>query len=162
MGLKVEKKKEYLQKIIRNYLLTSLEIMNYLKAVADTKKSKLVCNKSIKNINQALVFVNEVKHIEVLEYLYGLFIGNNVIQHSISGNVINSKKLREYDTDKGFDDFLKMVKEQKEQALEREQKRKESLEALKKAKEMGKKVEMVYDPQTKTTKPMIIEDKPNS
>ena len=136
--------------------------MKYYKGVATTKEQKLTCNKSIKDIENSINHLRQIKHLEILKYLYATFIGNNVIAYSVSGKVVLSKKLKEYDTDKGFVEFQEMLKEQREQALEREQKKKESVEALKKAKEMGKKVEMVWDKDTKTVKPMIVEDKNNA
>ena len=153
-----DKKREHLVKIIKCYLETSKSLMEYYKSVAETRKGKLTCTKSIKAIEQAMIRVNEIKHIEILEYLYSTFMGNNVIAYSVSGKVVNSPKLAHYDTENGFAEFQEMLKEQKEIAEEKERKRQESLEALKKAKEMGKKVEMVYDKETNTTKPMIIED----
>ena len=55
-----------------------------------------------------------------------------------------------------------MLEEQKQQRIEQEKKRKESAEALEKAKAMGKKVEMVWDKDTKTAKPMIVEEETNA
>lgn len=160
--MKDKKKRDYLVRIINTYLTTAETIMLYLKDNATDRSSKLTCNKSIREIEQAKVFVNEVKHIEILEYLYGTFIGNSVIAYSVSGKIINSKKLHYFDSENGFDDFLKMIEENKQKALEKEKKQKETQEMLKKAKEEGKKVEYVYDKETKTTRPMIIEDKPSA
>ena len=162
MALNEKKKREYLQNITKFYLLTAKAVLEYYKAVAEDKKQKLICNKAIKNTDQALVFVNEVKHIEILEYFYSILIGNSAVQYSVSGKVVNSKKIKYFDTDKGFKEFQEMIEKQKQEALEREKRQKEIDETLKKAKEMGKKVEMVYDSTSKTTKPMIIEDKDNN
>ena len=162
MELNEKKEREYLINIIQKYLETGKTLMKYYKGVATTKEQKLTCNKSIKDIENSINHLRQIKHLEILKYLYATFIGNNVIAYSVSGKVVLSKKLKEYDTDKGFVEFQEMLKEQREQALEREQKKKESVEALKKAKEMGKKVEMVWDKDTKTVKPMIVEDKNNA
>lgn len=155
-------KREYLEKIVEHYLETAKSLMEYYQFSADTTDGKLVCAKSIKEIEEAINHLPKIKHVEILEYLYSTFLGNNVIAYSVSGKIVNSQKLRKYDTKNGFKEFLEMVEEQKKEQLERERKRKESVEALKKAKEMGKKVEMVYDPKTKQTKPMIIEEKDNN
>lgn len=160
--MKDSKKREYLLKILENYLQTCKSLMEYFKAVASTKEAKNICSKSIRDLNKSLKVITLINHIEILEYLYATFIGNNAIAYSVSGKVVLSKKLSYYDTNKGFKEFQEMLEEQKKENEEREKKRKESVEALKRAKEMGKKVEMVYDKDTKTTKPMIIEEKANA
>ena len=155
-------KRQYLIKIVVYHLETSKALMEYLRANAETKEGKEVCTKSIKEISLAIQRVYKVKHTEILEYLYGMFVGNNAIAYSVSGKIVNSKTLKYYDTQKGLKEFKQKIAEQKQEELDREQKRKDSVEALKKAKEMGKKVEMVYDKDTKSAKPMIVEDKDNA
>ena len=157
-----KKKRECLIEIIENYLKTSKSLLEYYKLVAETRKGKLTCTKSIKSIDQAITHLRQIKHIEILEYLYATFVGNNAIVYSVSGKVVNSPKLVEYDTEEGFKGFLEMLEEQKQQRIEQEKKRKESAEALEKAKAMGKKVEMVWDKDTKTAKPMIVEEETNA
>lgn len=160
--MKDSKKREYLIKILTFYLETAKALLIYFKAVATTKEAKDICTKSIRNANKSLKVITLINHVEILEYLYATFIGNNAIAYSVSGKVVLSKKLSYYDTNKGFKEFQEMLEEQKKENEEREKKRKESVEALKRAKEMGKKVEMVYDKNNKTTKPMIIEEKANA
>lgn len=151
------KKRQYLIKIIKSYLTTSIDLMSYYKAVADTRKAKLVCNKSMKSLEQALVRVDQIKHVEILEYLYSSFVGNNVIAYSVSGTVVLSPKLEEYDKDEHIEEFKEMLEQDKKDREEKLKERQETLEAVRKAKEEGKKVEMVYDKTTKTTRPMIID-----
>lgn len=152
-----KKKRQYLIKIIKSYLNTSIELMSYYKAVADTRKAKLVCNKSIKSMEQALVKVDQIKHIEILEYIYSSFVGNNVIAYSVSGAVVLSSKLDEYDQDEHIEEFKEMLEQDRKDREEKEKARRETLEAVRKAKEQGKKIGMVYDKDTKTTRPMIID-----
>lgn len=157
-----KKEREFLLKVIKNYLGTAKSLMEYYKAVADTKQGKLSCNKSIKSIDQALISVNEIKHIEVLKYIYSMYIGNNAIAYSVSGQIALSKVLKEYDTDNGIIGFREMLKEQAKQILEREQDRIEYQKAQEEAKKTGKKLEMFYDPKTKKTKAIVVEEKPNA
>lgn len=152
-----KKKRQYLIKIIKSYLNTSIELMSYYKAVADTRKAKLVCNKSIKSMKQALVKVDQIKHIEILEYIYSSFVGNNVIAYSVSGKVVLSPKLDEYDQDEHIEEFKEMLEQDRKDREEKEKARKETLEAVRRAKEQGKKIGMVYDKDTKTARPMIID-----
>lgn len=154
-----DKKREHLISIITYFLLTGKSILEYYKSVAETKEEKLKCNKSIRSIDKAIKTLCTIKHIELLEYIYSLLIGNNAIAYSISGQIILSPKMKHYDSEKGFTDFQEMIKEKQQEAEERLKKQRESEEALKKAKALGKKVEMVYDKESKTTKPMIVDDK---
>lgn len=153
-----KKKRYYLLNIISDYLRTNIALMEYYKAVATTRKQKLTCTKNIKTTQNALSRIYTFDHIEILEYIYSMFLGNNIIAYSISGGLVMSKKLQEYDTDEGFIEFQEMIKELQEKAKAKEESQKQQIEAVKKAKEEGKKVEMVYDPKTKTTKPLIVDD----
>ena len=156
-----KKKKDHLLKIISAYLDTAQELLSYLKDNADTKVAKATCTKSIKSIEQAKVHLHTIKHIEVLDFLYSSFIGNNVIAYSVSGKLVNADKLKEYDTEQGVLELKELMEEARQKAIEKEKARQEQMTAIKKAQEQGKKVEMVYDKETKTAKPMIIEEKSN-
>ena len=157
----MKSKRKHLIKVIQTYLETSIALMEYFKSVATTRKEKYVCTKSIKSSLQAINHLREIKHIEILDYLYSTFIGNNIIAYSVSGKVVLSQKLKEYDTDEGFAEFLEMVESQKREQEEKIKQRQDNMNAIKKAKEQGKKVEMVWDKDTKTVKPMIVEEKVN-
>lgn len=163
MGQKLteKRKRDYLIEIISSYLKTNVALMQYFHASATDRKGKFACNKSLKQTEHALVHLRQIKHIELLDYLYSSFIGNNVIAYSISGALVLSKKLQYYDTDNGFVEFQQMLKEKKEQQELKEQERIKTEEAIKKAKAEGKKVEMVWDKESKTTKPLIVESKDN-
>ena len=153
-----KRKRDYLIDIIELYLETNVTLMEYYHATADTRKGKFACNKSIKSTQQAINHLRQIKHTEILEYLYSSFIGNNVIDYSISGKLVLSKKLEYYDTNSGFVEFKKMIQEQKEKAIAKEQEKTKTQEAIKKAQEQGKKVEMMWDKETKTIKPVIVEE----
>ena len=156
-SMKESTKRKYLTDIVKNYLETAKSMMTYYKAMANDKDQKVACFKSLKKIEKAIESIDKIKHIEILDYLHSTFIGNNAIAYSVSGSVVNAKKMKHYDTDKGIIEFRELIEEQRQESLERERKRQESIEALKKAKELGKKIEMVYDPKTKTTKPMLVD-----
>lgn len=157
----MEKKRKYLINFIQKYLETSVALMEYYKSVATTRKEKYVCTKSIKSSKQAIDHLRQINHIEILDYLYSTFVGNNVIAYSVSGKIVLSNKLKEYDSDSGIQEFREMVETQKKEREQKEKQRQETLNAVRKAKEQGKKVEMVWDKDTKTTKPMIVEEKVN-
>ena len=157
----MEKKRKYLINFLQKYLETSVALIEYYKSVAKTRKEKYVCTKSIKSSLQAIDHLRQIKHIEILEYLYSTFVGNNVIAYSVSGKIVLSNKLNEYDSDNGIQEFREMVETQKKEREQKEKQRQETLNAVRKAKEQGKKVEMVWDKDTKTTKPMIVQEKVN-
>lgn len=159
MGLEEKNKKKYLINIIENYLKTSKSLLEYYKAVATNRKGKLTCTKSIKSIDQAIIHLRQIKHVEILDYLYSTFFGNNVIAYTIAGKIVNNKTLNDYDKDENIEDFKVYLKELKEKAVEADKQKREKMEIIKKAQEQGKKVEMVWDKDTKTAKPMIVEDK---
>ena len=159
MGLTEKKKRDYLISIIQNHLETAKSLMEYYKAVAETRKAKLTCTKSIKNIDEAIVHLRQIKHIELLDYLYSSFIGNNAIAYSISGSLVLSPKLKYFDTEEGFVEFKDTMEKQKQERLEKERKAKEEREVIERAKAEGKKVESVWDKDTKTLKTTIVEEK---
>ena len=157
-----KKKKKYLVAIIGSFLKVSITIMEYLKALAPDRKSKLVCTKSIKNAEQALVHLNTIKHIEILDYLYSIFIGNNAVAYSISGKMVLTPKIKEWDTDDGVKELIELMEDNKKRQEEQFKKQQETLKAVEEAKKQGKKVEMVYDKDTKSVKPVIVEEKNNA
>ena len=126
------------------------------RAIAITQKDKKVCNKSISESKVAIDRLYEIEHVEILEYLFNGFIGGKESMFFLLGSVINSEKFKCYDKD-NFDDFLEMVKNEKEKALEKSKKQQEMANAIKLAKEQGKKVEMVYE--NGEMKPVIVDDK---
>lgn len=152
-----KKERKHLLCVIKSYLETSKCLMEYYKAVANTKEGKSSCSKSIKSIEKALNTIEETKHIEILKYIYSMFIGNNAIAYSVSGKLANSKVLKKYDTEEGIVEFREMLKEQAKQRLEREQDRINYQKAQEEAKRTGKKLEMFYDPKTKKTKAIVVE-----
>ena len=156
--MKDSKKREYLIRIIYNYLITNTALMEYYKAVAPDTKSKRVCTKCIKSTHKAIERLDTIKHIEILEYLYSTFIGNNVIAYSVSPKLVLSKKISEWDSDKHFQEFLDEMEEQRIYRERKEQERIESQKAMQRAKEMGKKVQMVYNKEKGIVEPMIVED----
>lgn len=157
-----KKKRNYLISIIQKYLETGKCLMEYLKAVAPTRKAKLVCNNSIKKIDEAIVHLRQIKHIEILEYLYSSLIANNTLAYSVSGKMVLSPKIKEWDTDDGVKELIALMEEERKKAQEKLEQQQKTRDAIEEARKQGKKVEMVYDQETKSVKPMIVEEKPNA
>lgn len=154
------KKVEHLKSIIRAYLLTNIEIMEYLKLNAPDTKSKRVCTKVIKDSKNAIDHLDTFKRVEILDYLYASLIGNSVIAYSVSPKLVLSKKLMEIDNDEQkYQDFLAELEEQRIYNEKKYQERLEYQQAVENAKKQGKKVEMVYDKEKNKVIPTIVDDK---
>ena len=153
-----KKRKEYLISIISAYLTTNLTLMNYYKALAPDTKSKRVCTKSIKSTQQAIQYLYEIKHIDILEYIYSCLVGNNAVFYSVSPKLILNPKIKEWDTDEHHQEFVDEIEEQRIYEQKKEQERIESQKAIENAIKQGKKVEMVYDKDKKKVVPLIVED----
>lgn len=163
MGLEENKKREYLITIIQKYLDLSKEMMLYFKENANKdKKNEKICEHSIEKIEEAYSFIENINHFELLNYIFSMFVGSNYQAHAFVGSWITSEKIKEYDTDEGIEELRQIIKENKKKALEKEKRQKENLEAMKKAREQGKQIQMVWDKDTKTIKPVVIEEKPNA
>jgi len=153
-----KKKREYLVDIISNYLKTGIVVAKYFHDNATDRKDKLLCNKTIKTLESAISHLTTIKHIELLEYLHNAFVGENVFAYIMSGSIVNSPKMKEFDTEEGFIEFQKVMEERTAERLAKEKAQEETRLAIQKAKKEGKKVEMVYDKESRTVKPVIVEE----
>lgn len=164
MGLEIseDKKRDYLINIIESYLKVNVDLMSYFKALAKDRKGKLACTKSIRSTEQAINHLRQIKHIEILEYLYSVFIGNNAMAYAVSGSMVLSSKIKEWDTEEGIVEFRDLIEKQKQENELKQKQAQEKIDAMKKAKEEGKDVELVYDNESKGLKPLIVDEKPNA
>lgn len=154
-------RKRYLKEILTNYIHTAISFYKYMKRVGDSKTKRLL-TKTINKLEQSIVAINETKHIEILDYYYTLCIAPNFQVYAVVGSLASSQKMKDYDSTEGIVEFNKIIEGQKQKALEKQKAQQENAKAIQKAKEEGKKVEMVWDKDTKTVKPMIIEEKENA
>lgn len=161
--------KEYIERNKLITLITSaikLNISNceFMKVLyKGNKEVILTLNKSIRDSNKALEKVNKIVHIEILRDVYGSMVGQMHGYLMLGGTLICSTQLERFDkTEKGFKKY-KLIQEENKKATEQKIKqRNEYIESVKKAKEQGKKVEMMYDPTTKSMRPVIMESKENN
>ena len=155
-------KRDILISAITNFLKTSVDMLTYYKKNAETRKAKFTCTRNIKKCYEAIEFVGQIKHIQILEWLATTLVGNNAIMHSVSGGIVLNDRVKYFDTNKGYPEFLQILEDTKKQNEIKNKNRVENLQAIHKAQEQGKKVQMVWDKDSKTAKPMIIEEKPNA
>lgn len=158
--MKIEKKKQHLIKILTKLVETNIELMTMLREMSTDTKSKQICSKNIRQSRQALKILPITHHIEILQSLYNTLIVGKENIFALSGTLISSKNFKKWDTTKkGFQEFLELEQQAKEKQEQEIRQKQENMEAIKKAKEQGKKVEMVFDPTTKKVKPLIVEQK---
>jgi hypothetical protein len=160
MAISEKKKREYLVEIIRQVLTTNIALMTYYKSMASDEKSKKTCSKSIKQTQKALEKLPLVNHIEILVSLYNAIVAGKESVFVLGGALMCSKNFDYWDkTEKGFKEFLKLEEENRNKVIAKQKEENEMKEAVAKAKEEGKKVEYVFNPETKKVEPKIIETK---
>lgn len=159
MAISESKKREYLVEIIRQVLITNISLMTYYKSLASDDNSRKVCSKSIRQTKKALEKLPLVKHIEILVSLYNAVIAGKESIFVLGGALICSKNFDYWDkTEKGFKEFLQLEEENRNKVVEKQKEEKEMKEAVEKAKAEGKKVEYVFNPETKKVEPKIVEE----
>ena len=166
MGQRVKQSKADVQKQrLKNAIISVLQanesIMTFHKTLVSDEKSLKIINKSIKQSRKAMLIINQVKHIEILQSLYNALLSGKENYFALFGSVILAKNnvIRWDTTEKGFNEFLKLEAEAKAKSKKEYEEKLKEQELIKKAKEEGKKVEYAY--VDGKMKPYIVEDKPN-
>lgn len=138
-------------------LRANISMMTYYRSQTKDEKSIAICNKSIRESKKALKNINNIKHDEIIDSLFRTLFSNSVQLFVLPASLINGKQIKKWDTTKkGFEEFLYLEEEAKTIAEQKAKERKEQLEAIKKAKEDGKKVDLVYE--NGKMKPVISEE----
>lgn len=159
---KVEEKKEIV-KLLSAILTASISVMEFYKIVALDDKSREICDKSIDNAKKGIEKIKEIKHIEILRSLMNHIIVGKEPYYAMCGSLCSYEKIDFWDkTKKGFNEFMKLEELGRQEELKKQEEIKKNKEIIKKAQEEGKNVEMLYDKDTKTIKPIIVEEKHNA
>lgn len=142
---KVNKQKELLKKIFVLMLETNAQIMRFQLTLTEKPEDIKGIKKFIKQTEKAIEIVNSIVHYEILVSLYNTFInGKETYFVTLCKTVNNKQTIVKWDrTKKGFDLFLKLESEAKAKSKEEYEKKLAQQEMIRKAKEEGKKVEMV-------------------
>ena len=157
---KAEVQIKRMKNMLTKYLETGIAVMEFNLTLMSAEQDIKITKKVIKMGKTAIEIVQSVKHIDILTDFYNSFIVNNMAFFVAGIKVLsNTKKIKHWDTEKGYKDFLK----EREIALakcdkELEEKKKEE-EMIKKAKAKGKNVELMY--KDGKIKHVIVEEKPN-
>lgn len=143
---KITKQKELLKKIFTRMLETNIEIMNFQMTLAKTSEELKGLKGFIKQTEKAIKLIQGVRHYEILVSLYNTFVNKKETYYMALCKTINSKEtIVKWDrTEKGFKLFQQLENEARAKSKEEYEKKLAQQEMIKKAKEDGKKVEMVY------------------
>ena len=149
--------REHLQNIFINFLNTEISILQFQKSIAKNQKDKTGINKLINKGKKAIDVVRDLKHTEILISLYNSFINGKEPYFVVVEKTINSKDTQKWDkTEKGFQEFLKLEAQAKAKSDADLKEKLAQQEMIKKAKEDGKKIEMIFEDGK--LKPVIVED----
>lgn len=158
---KLDVQKRRLKTIFTDMLLTNIAIMEFQLTLTDKEEDKKGLKRFIKESKKAIEIINSVSHYEILVSLYNTFLnGKEVYFASLCKTINNKATIVKWDrTEKGFKLFLELENQAKAKSQEEYNKRLEQQEMIKKAKEEGKKVEMVL--VDGKLQPRIVEEKTN-
>lgn len=156
---KLDVQKDYLKDIFVEMLNTNIAIMRFQCTLTDKKDEKKGLENIISNTKKAIEIVKKIKHYEILVSLYNRYINSKEVYFiSFCGTILNEKTTY-WDTEIGFKEFLEEEKAAIEEYNKQLKEKKEQADTIRKAKEEGKKVEMLY--KDGKIQPVIVEEKPN-
>lgn len=158
---KLNVQKERLKVVFNRLLDTEIAIMQFQLTLASEAEHIKGIKKVIKDSEKAKKIVTSITHYEILVSLYNAFVNGKESFYVMFSATINAKnKVTYWDrTKKGFQEFIKLEQEAKAQSQKDYEERLEQQEIIKKAKEEGKKIEMVF--QDGKLKPIVVEEKSN-
>lgn len=136
-------------------------ILRYQMALTESEEERKGLKKYINETKKAYDIVTKVTHLDILESLYRTFIANKEIYFmSLVAMTTNKNTIVKWDrTEKGHKLFLELEKQAKEDYQKKLEEMKSNQDLIKKAKEEGKKVEMVLI--NGKLQPRIVEEKAN-
>lgn len=158
---KLEVQKRKLKSVFVNMLNTNIAILDFQIALTTSKEDIKGLKKFVSESKKAIEIINSVNHYEILVSLYNTFINGKETYFCTLAKTINRKDtIVKWDrTEKGFKLFQKLENEAKAKSKEEYENRLKQQEMIKKAKEEGKKVEMVLIDGK--LQPRIVEEKAN-
>lgn len=158
---KLNVQKERLKAVFNRMLDTEIAIMQFQLTLANEDEHIKGIKKVIKDSEKAKKIVTSITHYEILVSLYNAFVNGKESFYVMFSATINSKnKVTYWDrTKKGFQEFIALEQQAKAQSQKDYEERLKQQEIIKKAKEEGKKIEMVF--QDGKLKPIVVEEKAN-
>lgn len=158
---KLEVQKGRLKSLFLTMISMNIAIMRFQLTLTNDEKEQKGLKKLIKESEKAQQIVTSITHYEILISLYNTFVNKKEILYiTLVKSITNKNTISKWDrTEKGFKEFLKLENEAIESAKEKDREQRETLEFIRKAKEQGKKVEMLF--KDGKLKPVIVEEKAN-
>ena len=106
-------------KVLKSMLQIDRSVLQYCYQNEDEVEKRENLKKEIALNESAKKQLTQIRHTEILEDIYGYLIGGKEAYFNIVAPTIMSEKVAEWDTDKGFQEFLdlqaKAIKEREEQ-----------------------------------------------
>lgn len=157
---KIETQKQKIKDILINMAETNIAIMNFQITLTSKKEEITGLKKIIKRSKHAIEIIKGIDHYEILVSLYNAFINRKEPYFVSVVCTIDRKIINKWDkTEKGFKAFL----EEEQQAIEKskleEKEKQKTIETIKKARQEGKKVELLY--KDGKIQPVVVNEKPN-
>lgn len=156
----MEKKKiNRLKVIICKMINVAESIVLFQKENDNDPNHRKTYDKLLRHCNSAFHLVCNCQHIEILASIYNSFVSGKeqfyiVLTESIYKNV------KKWDTTKkGFEEFLELDRQAREQYQEEFDERTRQQEMIKKAREEGKKIDFVFENGKLT--PVVLEENKN-
>ena len=158
---KLEIQKRRLKQVFVDMLTTNISIMQFQLTLTDKKDEQKGIKKFIKESKQAIEIINSVVHYDILVSLYNTFLNGKETYFMALSKTINRKDtIKKWDrTKKGYALFQKLESQASAKSKEEYENRLKQQEMVKKAKEEGKKIEMVL--VDGKLQPRIVEEKAN-
>lgn len=158
---KLDVQKVRLKSIFLSMLQTNIAIMEFQLTLTDDPKDIKGLKRYIRDTKKAMEIVTSITHYEILASLYNTFLNNKETFYMLlCQTIIRKDTIVKWDrTEKGFKLFQKLESDAKAKSKEEYEKKLAQQEMIKKAREEGKKVEMVFIDGK--LQPHIVEEKSN-
>ena len=157
---KAEVQNKRLKKALSSLIETTIAIMEFNLTLVKEEKDIKVTKKLIRDGKKAIETISSIKHNEILVDLYNSFlVGNMPFFVAATRTMSMPKKIKHWDTEKGFKDFIKAQEKAFAQCDKELEEKKKEREFVEKAKAEGKNVELMY--HKGKIKPVVVEEKPN-
>ena len=156
----MEKKKiNSLKSLISSMIIVTQKIIEFQQDNDDDPKHKNTYAKLLRHCKSAYNLVWSCQHIEILASLYNSFISGKEQFYVILTESIY-KNVKKWDTTKkGFEEFLKLDEDARNEFNKEKEERERQQEMIKKAREEGKKIDFVFENGKLT--PVVLEEKNN-
>lgn len=157
----IDVQKARLKKIFVSLLETNMAVMEFQLTLTDKPEEIKGLKRFVSESKKAIEIINSVVHYEILVSLYNTFLNGKETYFATLCKTINNKKtIVHWDrTQKGFKEFIALESEAKAKTKAEYEKKLKEKEMIEKAKEEGKKVEMVY--VDGKLQPRIVEEQVN-